>query len=160
MMHILRNILAVAALAGLVACGSVPIGTPVPVGSPTGKTPAQIAAQVCPPVQGALLSLQGLILTPVVMNDIGIASGVVNTVCAVGSTVNLANLQSIVATVLPALSVAIKASPLSVAQQNALILDLTVAGIVLNGALAVATPVPVTPAVAAAAASAPASAAK
>lgn len=156
----IRNLLAAAICGALIGCGTLTAGPGTPVGSPAGKSPAQIAAQVCPPLQATLTSLQGLILAPSAMADIALASTAVNTVCALGSTVNLANLQTIVATALPALVTVVKASPLTVAQQNAIILDLSVAQIIISGALAVATPVPVTPAVAAAAASAPASAVK
>lgn len=159
-MRTIRNLFVAALCVALAACGTLTAGPGTPVGSPAGKSPAQIAAQVCPPLQATLTSLQGLILAPSAMADIALASTAVNTVCALGSTVNLANLQTIVATALPALVTVVKASPLTVAQQNAIILDLSVAQIIISGALAVATPVPVTPAVAAAAASAPASAAK
>ena len=128
-----RSLLLLAVLA-LTACG---------ITSPTGsKTPAQVAAQVCPPVQVTLSSLSGLVgLPPSVVADLAIANTVVGTVCGVGAVVTSGNLQAMLGQVVPALVAAVKASPISVEMQNQAILDLSVVQIILSGALALNPPV-------------------
>lgn len=99
------------------------------------ETPAQIASQVCPPVQTTMTALSALVLDPKVTADLVIADAAVNLVCGAGAKLDLTSLQSMNASALPAIIGAIKASPLPDGQKNALILDVTVSQIVLQGAI-------------------------
>lgn len=150
----LLTIVAIAASALLSACGTSPL-TPIGAGTAPVQTPAQIAAkvqQICPDIQVTLTNLSALILPPTVAVDLQNASLAVNLVCGIGATVNLTNIQTVLATALPALVSAIKVSGMSTAAQNNAVLLITGAEIIMNGILAANTPIPV-------AAPAPASAA-
>jgi hypothetical protein len=99
------------------------------------QTPAQIAAQVCPPIQTTMTSLSALALDPKVTADLAIADGAVNLVCGAGAKLDLSSLQAMNASALPAIIGAIKAAPLTDTQKNVLILDVTAAQIILQGAI-------------------------
>jgi small basic protein len=103
------------------------------------ETPAQIATQVCPPLQTTMGALGALVLDPKVTADLVIAGTAINMVCGAGATINLANLQTASATAVPVIVGAIKSSPLPDAQKNVLILDVTAAQIILQGAIQAAT---------------------
>lgn len=122
-----KHILALFAVIALAACGTTPTN-----GAST-QTPQQIAAQVCPPVETALVGLQSLVGLPIeTMTVINTAIPIVNGVCAAGATVDLASLQKFNQTALPALLSAVKASTLSAEQQNAIVLDITAAKLVVG----------------------------
>jgi hypothetical protein len=149
----MKRILFSLVLAVLALC----LGACSSTGSLSVQTPAQIASQVCPPVQTTLTSLSFLVLDPKVTADLAVAKGAVDLVCSAGEAINLASLQTMATTALPSVIEAIKASPMSVSDQNQAILDLTAASIILQGAIQAATPaapvaapVPVAPASAAA----------
>lgn len=150
MKKLLNIFIAALVAVALTACGTV--ATPISTGTAPVKSPQQIAAQICPDLTVTLSSLQALILPPNVTADLNSASFAVSLVCGVGATVNLASLQTVLATGLPALVSAIKASGMSTAAQNNAILLVSAAQIIVSGILAANTPIPV-------AAPAPASAA-
>lgn len=97
------------------------------------ESPAQIAAQVCPPLKTTLDSLSLLVLDPKVTADLMAASVAVNLVCNAGAAVTVVNLADMRAKALPLIIGAIKAGPLTDAQKNTLILDVTIAQVVLQG---------------------------
>lgn len=122
-----KHILALFAVAVLAACGTTPAtGT-------SAQSTQQIAAQVCPPVETALTGLQSLVGLPIeTMAAINTAIPIVNGVCAAGATVDLASLQTFNQTALPALLSAVKASSMSAEQQNAIVLDITAAKLIIG----------------------------
>lgn len=121
-------ITSIAAVIALSACG-----TQTTTGTSTVQTPQQIAAQVCPPVETALTGLQSLVGLPLdAMAAINTAIPVVNGVCAASATVNLASLQTLQQTALPAIMNAVKASSMSAEQQNAVVLDITAAKLIVT----------------------------
>jgi hypothetical protein len=96
-------------------------------------TPAQIAAQVCPPVQTAMSGLNALVGLPAeAQKDLAIVTPIVAAVCTVGATVNTDNLQQLAQTALPAIVNVVKTSALSVEEQNAIIVDVTAAQLILT----------------------------
>lgn len=103
----------------------------------TVKTPAQIASQVCPPVQTAITSLQAVVgLSDDAKAKLADAAPIVAAVCSAGSSVNVADLKSLGATALPAVMAVVNASPLSDQDKTKIGIDLTVAQIVLSSVLA------------------------
>jgi hypothetical protein len=103
----------------------------------TVKTPAQIAAQVCPPTQTAIASLQAVVgLSDDAKDKLADAAPIVAAVCSAGSSVNVADLKSLGATALPAVMAVVNASPLSDQDKTKIGIDLTVAQIVLSSVLA------------------------
>lgn len=103
----------------------------------TVKTPAQIAAQVCPPTQTAIVSLQAVVgLSDDAKAKLADAAPIVAAVCSAGSSVNVADLKSLGATALPAVMAVVNASPLSDQDKTKIGIDLTVAQIVLSSVLA------------------------
>lgn len=99
------------------------------------ESPAQIASQVCPPVQTTMTALSALVLDPKVTADLVAADVAVGLVCGAGAKLDLSSLQAMNASVMPTLIGAIKAAPLSDQQKNMLILDVTAAQIILQGAI-------------------------
>lgn len=100
---------------------------------PTAPTPAQIAAQVCPPVQTAMTGLNALVGLPEgAQKDLATVGPIVAAVCTVGATVNTDNLQQLAQTALPAIVNVVKASALSAEEQNAVIVDVTAAQLILT----------------------------
>ena len=122
-----KHILALFAVAVLAACGTTPAtGT-------SAQSTQQIAAQVCPPVETALTGLQSLVGLPIdAMVSINTAIPFVYGVCSAGATIELSNLQAFNQTALPALMNAVKASAMSAEQQNAIVLDITAAKLVIG----------------------------
>lgn len=122
-------LLAIAAVAsmGLAACNATLPLKP--------ETPAQIAAQVCPPLQTTMTALSALVLDPKVTADLVIADTAVNLVCGAGAKIDLGSIQAMNASAVPVIIGAIKASPLPDGQKNMLILDVTAAQIILQGAI-------------------------
>jgi hypothetical protein len=107
--------------------------------TPTGarQTPAQIAAQVCPPTTAAITALQGLQgLDATAINDLAKAAPVVDAVCAVGATITITNLQTLAQTGFPALVAIANASPLPAQQKNNVVLGLTATQIIFDAVLA------------------------
>jgi hypothetical protein len=101
--------------------------------SPAAQTPAQVAAQICPPIQTALSGLNALAGLPLgAKTDLDTITPLVAGVCAAGESVNLASLQTLRQTALPAIINAVKASGMAVEQQNSMILDITAAQLVLT----------------------------
>ncbi|HSY30248.1 MAG TPA: hypothetical protein VK832_22225 [Burkholderiaceae bacterium] len=104
--------------------------------SPATQTPAQVAAQICPPIQTALSGLNALTGLPAgAKADLDTVTPLVAGVCATGESVNLASLQSLQQTALPAIINAVKASGMAVEQQNSVILDITAAQVVLTAVM-------------------------
>jgi hypothetical protein len=99
----------------------------------SAQTPAQIAAQVCPPVQTAMTGLNALAGLPEgAQKDLATITPMVAAVCTVGATANIDNLQQLAQTALPAIVNVVKASALSVEEQDAIIVDVTAAQLVLT----------------------------
>ena len=97
------------------------------------QSPAQIAAQVCPPVQTALNGLNALVGLPAgAQADLKAITPIVDGVCAVGVTVNTTNLQQLAQDALPTIVSIVKASAMSAEQQNSVILDITAAQLILG----------------------------
>ena len=103
----LKNIIIVLAAIFITACQT--IGQPVQL---TSKSPAQIAADVCPSVQAVIgvLSVPGAV-DPAVEADLAVAAPIVNTVCNGGALVTLPDLQSL-SSVVPVLVKVVQLSPL------------------------------------------------
>jgi len=121
-------LLSVASLAG---CAGIP---PKNI-----QTPAQIAAQVCPPVQATLTSLQALTnLSDTAQADLALAVPIVNAACGVGATVDASSLQALERTALPVLSDLVKVAALSPAEQDGIM----AAQIVLSTAIVIADSAP------------------
>ena len=100
-------------------------------------TPAQVAARVCPPVEVAIASLQQVSgMSDTALHALSDAQPVVNTVCASGSAVDAINLQALASAGLPAIIAVAKASPLSVQDQDRIVLGVTTAQILLTAAIA------------------------
>lgn len=119
-----------AAVALLAACTSIPAGSGA---GAAVQTPAQIAAQVCPPVQTALAGLNALVGLPAgAKADLDTITPLVAGVCSAGATINLASLQTLQQTALPAIINAVKASGMAVEAQNSMILDIAAAQLVLT----------------------------
>ncbi|MEN6629799.1 MAG: hypothetical protein ABFC42_09150 [Sulfuricella sp.] len=110
--------LAIAALF-VAACASV---------GQVAKTPAQIAADVCPSVQAvvAVLSVPGAV-DPAVEADLLAAGPVISAVCNGGDLVQLADLRNLSANAVPALLKVIQWSPLPPADKQAATLGIAVA---------------------------------
>lgn len=103
----------------------------------TVKTPAQIAAQVCPPTQTAIASLQAVVgLSDDAKAKLAEAAPVVAAVCSAGSSVSVVDLKSLGSTALPAVMAVVNASPLSDQDKTKIGIDLTVAQIVLSSVIA------------------------
>jgi hypothetical protein len=103
----------------------------------TVQTPAQIASQVCPPVQTALTSLQAVVgLSDDAKAKLAEAAPAVAAVCSAGSSVSVVDLKSLGANALPAVMAVVNASPLSDQDKTKIGIDLTVAQIVLSSVLA------------------------
>ncbi|WP_353192091.1 hypothetical protein [Pandoraea pnomenusa] len=100
-------------------------------------TPAQVAARVCPPVEVAITSLQQVSgMSDAALQALADAQPVVNAVCAAGSSVDAVNLQTLASAGLPALITVVKASPLSLQDQDRIVLGVTTAQILLTAAIA------------------------
>jgi len=103
----------------------------------TVKTPAQIAAQVCPPTQTAIASLQAVVgLSDDAKARLADAAPVVAAVCSAGSSVTVVDLKSLGANALPAIMAVVNASPLPDQDKTKIGVNLTVAQIVLSSVLA------------------------
>ncbi len=116
-----------AALA-LTGCASPPSGVKL--------TPQQVAQQVCPAALvtvASLSSLQGFPVT--VHDDLVTADVLVHAACNAGATVDLTSLKTLASTALPALLRVVEVAGLDAAEHDRIVLGLTVAQIVLQGAL-------------------------
>jgi len=102
------------AVASLVGCADV--------AQQNVQTPAQIAAQACPPIQATLTSLQALTnLSETAQTNLALAVPIVNAACGVGATVDVSGLQALERTALPILSDLVKAAALSPAEQDSIV---------------------------------------
>ena len=117
----------------LTACG-----TPsAQVAALKAQTPAQIAAQVCPPLQIAVGSFQALAGLPATAQaDLQKADKVITDVCAVGASVTVVNINSISTDVVPALLAAVQSSGMTPAQQNKATLGINAVQIILTAVTA------------------------
>lgn len=141
------------ACAFLTAAAAVMSGCASTTGVVAVQTPAQVAAQVCPPTETAIASLKLLQGMPAqAIANLATAEQIVTTVCTAGATVNVADLQTLATTALPIVLDVVQASPLDPAQQNQIILGVSAAQIVISAVLA-AQPVAAAPVAPTAAAS-------
>ena len=124
----MKRILVLASALALAACGTPPAGG-------KAQTPAEVAAAVCPQVQGTLTALGALALEPKAMADLAIAGEAVKVVCGAGAVVEFASLQTMANSSLPMILGAIKDAGLEAAEQNRLVLNVTAANLILNGAI-------------------------
>lgn len=121
----------VAILFALVAVSLLCVACKTPAGNT--ETPAQIAAQVCPPVQTSITALAALNGLPAdAIDTLAKAAPIVDAVCGAGATVDFTSLAALNRTALPALIGIVKVSPLSPDEQNRVILDISAAQIVLT----------------------------
>jgi|GEM_PF-5641603 len=129
---ILKSLTIAAATLSLIAC-TTPDGTTKNGQTVNAPTPAQIATQVCPPVQTAMSGLNALVGLPEgTQKDLATIGPIVAGVCTVGATVNTENLQQLAQTALPAIVNVVKTSALSAEEQNAIIVDVTAAQLILT----------------------------
>lgn len=110
-------------------------GCAAPAAGGKAQTPQEIAAAVCPQVQGTLTALGALALEPKAMADLEIAGKAVGVVCGAGAVVEFASLQTMANSSLPMILGAIKDAGLEAAEQNRLVLNVTAANLILNGAI-------------------------
>lgn len=100
-------------------------------------SPSQVAARVCPPVEVAIASLQQVSgMSDGALQSLAEAQPVVNAVCAAGSTVDAVNLQTLASAGLPAIITVVKASPLSLQDQDRIVMGVTTAQIFLAATIA------------------------
>lgn len=99
------------------------------------QTAQEVAAAVCPPVNSTVLALGALALEPKAMADLAIAAEAVKVACGAGAAVDFGSLQTLANSTLPSILGAIKGAGLEVAQQNQLVLNVTAANLILNGAI-------------------------
>jgi hypothetical protein len=106
----------------------------------TLQTPQQIAAQACPQVQAALDAVQGLPDLPqAAQTDLALAVTLTGAVCAIGAIPTQSNLQALAKDAVPAIENIVRASSLTVADQNRIALGLDAAQIVLAAVTNVAS---------------------
>lgn len=107
----MKKIALIACALALSACASV--------SQPVQKTPAQIAADICPSVQAVIgvLSVPGAV-DPSVSTDLAVAAPIVATVCNGGALVKLSDLQSL-SSVVPVLVKVVQLSPLAADEKQA-----------------------------------------
>jgi hypothetical protein len=134
MKRTLRTFAIVAAFALIVAgCASMAPTTPGSASTPgtqgaaASLTPAQVIQIACPPIQAAIVQFEGLDATLGLTNPAAAKAGKLLTkiapdvaaACTVGSTVTALTVQNFAANVLPAISQAAGALPLTPAQLQA-----------------------------------------
>ncbi len=99
----------------------------------TYKRPPKSPAQVCPPTEIAITSLQGLVGLPdAATKELAAAAPIVVAVCTAGATVNVTDLKSLASTALPAILTVVQASPLADQDKNRIALGIMAAQIVLR----------------------------
>lgn len=109
----------------------------------TQPTPAQVAAQVCPPIQAALtvLSVPGAV-DPSVEANLMIAKPIVATVCNGATFAAVADLHDLAEKAIPALLAIVESDPdISADDKKNAVLGVAVAQAVLAPVLAQAAPV-------------------
>lgn len=113
----MKLIIAALVALSLVACASV---------GQVAKTPAQVAADICPSVQAvvAVLSVPGAV-DPAVDADLLVAAPVVSSVCNGGQLVQLSDLKSL-SSIVPVLIKVVNLSPLPPADKQAAILGVAI----------------------------------
>ena len=113
----MKLIIAALVALSLVACASV---------GQAAKTPAQVAAEVCPSVQAvlAVLSVPGAV-DPAVDADLLVAAPAVSAVCNGGQLVQLSDLKSL-SSIVPLLIKVVNLSPLPQADKQAAILGVAI----------------------------------
>ena len=94
----------------------------------TSRTPAQVAASVCPSVQAVVgvLSVPGA-LDPAAEAELLAAVPLIDAVCSVGDLVQLVDLQALHKNAVPVLLKAVQASPLDADKKQAVTLGIAVA---------------------------------
>lgn len=99
------------------------------------QTPAQVAAQVCPPVNSGIDALQSMqaSLSATAQKDLTTAEPIVTAVCAAGATVTSTSLRALAKTALPAISTIVQATNLP--NKNDVVLALGIAQGVLNAVI-------------------------
>lgn len=129
----------------LAACSSTQISQ-VNADLAKAPSPAAIAAQVCPSIQAVLpiLAVPGA-LAPEAEADLAIATPIINTVCAAGAAVQVADLHTLSANALPILLKVAQTLPAKDQQTATLAIAITQAALapVLAQAAGVAPVAPV-----------------
>ena len=113
----MKLIIAALVALSLVACASV---------GQVAKTPAQVAADICPSVQAvvAVLSVPGAV-DPSVEADLLVSAPIVSAVCNGGQLVQLSDLKSL-SSIVPVLIKVVNLSPLPQADKQAAILGVAI----------------------------------
>jgi hypothetical protein len=119
----------------LPGCASTGATSPVAGGVPVlAQTPAQIAARVCPALTVTVTNLQGLVgLSDATEAKLSNAHVIVAAACGAGAVVDLASLQTLLNTGIPALADLVRGAGLPNDDKNQLLLGLSVAQVVLAG---------------------------
>lgn len=121
----MKKLFLIAVAFALTACASAPAGQAI-------QTPAEVAARVCPPVQIALVSLQGLVGLPIdVQANLAAAVPVVAVVCNSTATINSVDLKALADQALPIILQVVKISGMEADKQNEIVLGISAAQIVL-----------------------------
>ena len=102
----------------------------------TPQTPAQIATQVCPPIESGLAALQTAGLSPTDTTALAKITPLVTAACSSTATINLANLQALGNTGFPAVQAIISASSLPSTTKQKATTDLLALQIVFDAVLA------------------------
>jgi|GEM_PF-1300818 len=108
-------------------------------------TPAEVAAEICPPTQAALgiLSAPGVLADPKLIADLSIANVAVNAVCSAGSSVAVNDLHAMAVNGIPALQKIVAVAPVSAQVKQDTSVGLAVAQAVLSQVIAAnTTPAP------------------
>jgi len=128
-----------AAAVMLSACGTAPLTAAGGAGTTTptaivATTPAEIAARVCPAATLTIANLQGLLgLSVETQAKLTGTAAIVSGACSVGLSVNTSNLQTLLASGIPALQDLIRTAGLPDVEANTLLLDISVAQVLLQG---------------------------
>lgn len=150
---VMTAVLALAGLLGVMAFGGCSTAQLNRVDADLQRVQA-VLAQACPTLQASVVTLGVLDLSPDGAAALSVAKQAIDGACAVGTGATLANVQALANAALPQLDAAVKASSLSDADKQKVVVDLGVANALINTALNAAKPpaaVPSAPAVSASA---------
>ena len=120
----------------LVGCG---VTTLNPDGTTTtsAATPQQIVAQICGPTQAALTVLNAPgALSPALKADLNTITPTINTVCAVGATVDMSSLATFATTGLPGILQLVSVAPMPEGAKAGVIVGIAVAQAILSNVIA------------------------
>lgn len=148
---VMTAVLALAGLLGVMAFGGCSTAQQNRVDADLQRVQI-VLSQACPTLQASVVTLGVLDLSPDGAAALSVAKQAIDGACAVGAGATLANVQALANAALPQLDNAVKASSLSDAEKEKVVVDLGVANALINTFLNAAKP-PAMPA------SAPASAA-